>query len=226
MFLPGANRKILRTIRDRDPEISGSRPTFSTTSHSFIEPSPEAVTSWFSWTSDQARSYSPSCVSYLLPLNLSTSRTGPEQTHCLSRFTASAPAGPGTTEARCRRPFPTRPKLADEASARRVGWKGDHAMEKWAKPGVCRTAGGARGPFMEEIKLEYSKFNPVGGQKPCHVKILDANITVNSHPTRSESRRGVGFLRENYSASCESLCRPSLCSRRDLRRPKGLCKKL
>ena len=37
--------------------------TFNITSQSFMEPSPDTVTSWFSWTSDHARSYRLSCVS-------------------------------------------------------------------------------------------------------------------------------------------------------------------
>jgi len=33
------------------------------------------------------------------------------------------------TEARCNRPLPTKPKFAEDASAKRVVWKGDHARE-------------------------------------------------------------------------------------------------
>ena len=50
-----------------------------------------------------------------------------EDANCLSRFSIGSLTGPGTTDTRCKRPFPTRPKLAADASAIRVVWNGDQA---------------------------------------------------------------------------------------------------
>lgn len=67
VLLPGADREVLNVLAAlciwRRAVGSKGRPTLSMTSQSLSEPSPEAVTSWFSCTSDHATSKSPSCES-------------------------------------------------------------------------------------------------------------------------------------------------------------------
>jgi hypothetical protein len=58
-------------------------------------------------------------VSYLQRPILTKKAVTSDGTYCLSKVREGNPAGPGVTETICKRPFPTRPKFAEDARAKR-----------------------------------------------------------------------------------------------------------
>jgi len=107
-------------------KVSHKPLTFNMTSHNLMDPSPELV---ISFRGSQTKQCHKSSYLPVPCTNLIQRIVDDDRTYCLSKVRAGSPAGFGVTETRCRRPFPTRPKLAEDASARQEVRYGDQATE-------------------------------------------------------------------------------------------------